>query len=611
MNFCPNCGAKIARPGEDVFCTSCGTRLIPAPGQPDAPHAAAPPAAGAPAQFSGRDITAAPAPAPAMPQQKDLLDLIDHTHQSDLLNLIDEKQGHPKTDIFAGAGAPPKQDIGIAVAPLPSAAAHPAPQPTHLGTTTVADNAPQQDDLFAGTEAPPEQDGLFTGAEAPPEQDGLFAGAEAPPESNELFGEAETSYSSHGPAHTAAPPVPKHAHERVAHQHAPHAEKPVQPVPPPAKQSYAPPAKPSYYPDEPYTEQPYGTQQRSGNAASVFDEQDETGSYPAAGRVPAYMQQNQPGRVAVPKRPLPPPIDLPEAEPIKKRSVGRTILMFFVIVVVFAIVFSGTILTMLYFQNRPAKAVDEFAQAVVDVDVDTLQKLVTVEGTTPTTEQWQAFCAAFKQRASLNTLKSQLLMLAEDPNAATLDYPAVTIDSQPFILFINRYKVKINAVSVMAPGAAPGSTLRLDNTDITGTPGEGGELFSGIMPGQYQCRLVPPGVDPNTVEPFQAAFFGVDGPNILEGAHPTATVTIENCISDDASLYINDAPVTERPVGGIVVLSNVPLGATIRINAVVDGVLKESSVVFSDLGNANLRFENYADVQQNEGEVAPQSAVSS
>ncbi len=27
MNFCPNCGAKLPRPGEDQFCMNCGAKI--------------------------------------------------------------------------------------------------------------------------------------------------------------------------------------------------------------------------------------------------------------------------------------------------------------------------------------------------------------------------------------------------------------------------------------------------------------------------------------------------------------------------------------------------------------------------------------------------------
>lgn len=543
--------------------------------------------------------------------------MIDEAHQSDLLHLIDEQKtgrhgagplpAYAPQEAASHSAAQQAVPEGVAYVSVPAEGEAYAPSyqeeapadgeghyqqaPAFAHTEAFSDTEPfpAEQDLFAGAEPPPGEDNLFAGAQAPLQEAGLFAGAEAPPQEEELFGGAAVAPAAG--AAFAATHAPAADHPRRSHQSHQWQQHPARP-----EAHAAPPmaAEPAPYPQQ------YG--QQGGVAA--FDDGDTR--MMQANRSPAYMQQNEPGRVAVPKRQpaAPPPIDLPEPEPIKKRSVGGTIVMFFVIVVVFAVVFTGTILTMLYFQNRPSGVVDDFAEAVSAADVQKLQDMVTVEGVVPTNEQWLAFCAAFKQRASLNTLKSQLLLLAENPEAQNLTYPAVTIESKPFILFIDRYKIKISAVDLLVPGAVQGTVLRLDTTDYQGAPAEGGLLFSGLMPGQYQCRVAPPGTDPASVEPFTTEFFGVGAPNVLEGSQPTATVTIDNCISDDASIYINDAPSNERPVGGVVVLPNVPLGATIRIQAVVDGVLKESNVVFADLSQASLRFENYADVS-GEGTPAP------
>ncbi len=317
---------------------------------------------------------------------------------------------------------------------------------------------------------------------------------------------------------------------------------------------------------------------------------------------------------ATTKIPTPPVLNLPDDEEDflpPRRSIGARIITWFFVFILFIAVTLATVLVMLWFQNRPINAVEEFVSAVESADVAALQSITVLEdGLTPSQEEWLAFCAAFEETTALNTLKSQLLVQAEESAPDTLEYPAVDIvsgDLFSIISFIKQYRVHISAVDLYAPQVAAGTVVRLNTTEHTGTADAAGELYVDLMPGKYTCLVIPPDVDAASVSPIEIEIFSVSEANILQDTQPQATLTIENCLSDDALFYVNDvATPFAQPVNGVVEISNVPLGATVRIVVVQDGVTMESLVTFSDMSTTTLRFENYTQVD----EITPPSASS-
>ena len=293
------------------------------------------------------------------------------------------------------------------------------------------------------------------------------------------------------------------------------------------------------------------------------------------------------------RTPAPPPLPLPE-ETRPRRSPARIAVTVIIVVLIFVIAVCATTLIMLYFSNRPAKTIDDFAEAITAADYTKLDEMTAVRGATPTEAGWDAFCAAFSDSAGMNRLRSQLLKQASDPTATGENYPAVGIEGDDFFLFIKKYYITIQGVQLLAPGAQDGTTLLLDDVSYTGTYTDQGMLYTGLMPGLYNCVLVPPGGDAASAEPTVVELFDTAQPNRLEGAEAVrATITVENCREGLVEIFVNGALVPEVPVDGTVTLPDVALGSTIRIEAVDEGDVYESSVVFSDINATALRFGDY------------------
>lgn len=325
-----------------------------------------------------------------------------------------------------------------------------------------------------------------------------------------------------------------------------------------------------------------------GEAQNPYGEGDTSEAMPA---------QQRRGEAPARQRRTPPPVALPQPEPRRKtRSLAGNILMFFFIVILFAALVGGAVLVMLYMGNRPSKVVDDFTTAVAAGDVEALGEMVKLEGTTASDDGWAAFLAAFSKQTNLNTLKAQLVMQADEADAGTPStYPAVTIESRPFILFIEKYTITIHGVELLAPGAESGSVARLGETDHLGTSTGEGELYAGLMPGLYSCRIVPPGAEAGSVEPVEVLMFELDAPNVLGAEAAKADITIENVLGSVSDVYINDLPVEDRPQGETLFLSNVSVGSTIRIATTREDKAMRASVVFSDINTTTLRFEDYTE----------------
>lgn len=559
MNFCPNCGAKIPHPGVDTFCMNCGTKLPQTAFEAPAPPTPEPVDPPAPAVDLFAGVPVMPQQPPVTPQPA-----YEPPQSEDLLQMIAQAQKDGPQDLFSAA----ESQLDEVFPPAPEQWDVPVP-PAHFQPEAVEEPAAE---LWSAPVQPQPLD------EPAPD---LFAAAEDVPEeaAADLF---EAEVADEVPSLFDAP-----------------AEKPAQPdffstaviQTPSAYQKQHAPVQ---------AEELHGHPHASGHTASHKPH----GHHTAQSRAPQHLTREVSLADMAPPRntniPAPPPIPLPELEePIRKTSfIGR----FFAalgILILFLLITGCTIFVMLYFKNRPTKTVEAFAQAIQEVDTVKLQELTVLNGF-PTkklsTEEWQAFAAAFDQTASLNELKSQLLEIADEGKATDPAYPAVSIESKPFIWFIDRHYISIQSVEMLVPAAASGTTLRLGNKDFTGVSSENGELFSALMPGRYQCRVVPPGADPMSINPTEVEIFLVDTPNIFQSEITHADLTIQNCLSDDAIIYINDQPVADRPSGNVLTLQGVALGSTIRITAMQDGTQMESSVVFNDVNTTTLSFGEYTPV---------------
>ena len=292
-------------------------------------------------------------------------------------------------------------------------------------------------------------------------------------------------------------------------------------------------------------------------------------------------------------------------EPAPRRSVGSIIATVILFLLIFAIITAAATMGMLYWCNRPAVAINAYTAALEAKDVEELATLVTLNNTTSTVAGWEAMCAEFETESNMDELKSELAKVNMSATNENLRYPSIRLVADDLFLFIKKYHVEATGVDALAPNAAEGTVLRLNGEDHTGAPAEGGILYGGILPGKYNCMLLAPGAAeaPET----QQSIFSLTTPTVLgegassgtpppSGSPQTGEITIENCMNDAATLYLNDMILPDKPSGGVARLTGVPLGAVIKITVEQDGKVYESSVTFSDPAATALRFENYTEV---------------
>ncbi len=646
MNFCPKCGSQISTAADDLFCANCGAN-IGAIREVYSQAAAVPTDDAEPISDFSQQYFTAPEPAVepfVSPEADDPFAAFEESISP--ATVPDVEDNEPSGESFDAPSVEPSVEPSADIEEIASETASSADSDTEKPSDSISEGAELEElqgvellgmieeaqgqldenvasftlpqaggfDVYAQSDSQPlasdfPQDIFAENAEQAPLADTAndqFLADASQSEPQDLF----SAPASQAPVAQAAIIAAAIAPEQIA---APITE--AAPVEPP-KINIASPQKGKAKPTKPATPKsptkpvpPAPPVQEAAPAQTPFVPIQESTPQETTIFNPASFSPHATARI-----PSPPVLNLPDDDEDflpPRRSIGKRIITWFFVFILFIAVTLATVLVMLWFQNRPINAVEEFVSAVESSDVATLQSITELEeGLTPSQEEWLAFCAAFEDTTALNTLKSQLLIQAEETAPDALEYPAVDIisgDLFSIISFIKQYRVHISAVDLYAPQVAAGTVVRLNTTEHTGTADSAGELYVDLMPGKYTCLVIPPDVDAASVSPIEIEIFSVSEANILQDTQSQATLTIENCLSDDALFYVNDvATPFATPVNGVVEISNVPLGATIRIVVVQDGVTMESLVTFSDMSTTTLRFENYTQVD----EITPPSASS-
>lgn len=503
----------------------------------------------------------------------------------------------PKEDLFAGAQPPPSHEqppAGLAFM-APEAPGGTLPPQPHQ---TIPQAAPGAPSLFDST-------GQFGSQPSPPTQIFQAAPRQAAP------AQQPAGQPVHQPGQQAAQPA------------APVQRQPAQQAPMGQPTGQMPPAYP------PQGSQPFQAARQGypQGQQGVRPPSPQPGLQPARPAGPPANQQTMfggeaPRQAYAAPRQAPPPVQLPREER-PRRSGGSTAVRILVSFLIFIVVLVGVTIGMLYFMNQSSTTIDPFLSAIekvaggddksVSEGISELKNLVgtnkiSLSGIDSSTADWQALSNRFSSEADVTSLREWLnALVSESPDKAKTTYEAIGVESQPvadflsFLPFLKKYTITIQAVDLLAPGTQPGTQAYLNGKAYPGTYTDEGMLYSGITPGLYLCQLVPEGADASQVAPVEVKLFNVTpsqtragtGPNRIDGDVLRATVTVENCISDTAQLFVNDAPVAATIQDGTVTIPGVALGSTIRIVATVDGQQQTASVVFQNPNGTTLRFEDY------------------
>ncbi len=297
------------------------------------------------------------------------------------------------------------------------------------------------------------------------------------------------------------------------------------------------------------------------------------------------------------------------------RSQGKIVRNILLCVLAGLLVLLVAVMGFLYWQNRPSTIIAEFTDALATRDYQTLSETVTATGVTASgAEGWVALCDAFQTEEARATLSQELSRVSADADTSNFVYPSIRLKGEPLFLFIQQYHVRLTGVEVVVPNATEGSALRLsagdEFKDLTGTTNTTGLSYTGVMPGLYSATVTSPdgAIQEGTVSAFSTTVANAVEFGTSDTEAQTATygnLTIQNCISDDAKIFLNGQLTPAIPAGGVVQLQQVELGTTIGIEAVVDGAVQTSSVTFSDPNQTTLVFGEYTQ----SGEAASQPAT--
>lgn len=281
-----------------------------------------------------------------------------------------------------------------------------------------------------------------------------------------------------------------------------------------------------------------------------------------------------------------------------KKSGGKKAGIIILLVALFAVLALAVITGVLYFINRPGKAIDNFNAALEQSDYATLEKMT--HGVDASGDDWKPLCDAFADEADRESLKKDLTAKLKGEAEASA-YPALDINSEPLFLFVKRHEIEITVVDLLLPDAQQGTHLRLNGMEYTGElQDDGGLLLENFMPGRYTAQII----EPNNVvgEEFTVTAFNTPEPNTLT-VDDVYDLSIDNCLSDDGVISINGAEVEQKPAGGVVQLPQVKLGSEIAIVIVEGGEKLGASVTFNDPEQTSLSFGNYSPTGEASGDT--------
>lgn len=276
---------------------------------------------------------------------------------------------------------------------------------------------------------------------------------------------------------------------------------------------------------------------------------------------------------------------------------GKKIAFIILFILFFALATFAATIGMLAWSNQPGKTVNAFVDALNAKDYEALEKTAYINGTVATKDGWDALQVSFSSAERVDELKKNFSIAA----ASTSSFPAISLGEDPLFLFIKKYYIKIEGCEVLIPNGMENVTLVLGETTYTGSQVSNGTLYPGVFPGSYTALL--DGLNPDG-SAFSSPSFPLEvvtpwrpnQPTAADGNTETYTLTIQNSLEENAVLSVNGTVVPAKPIGGVVVLPDVPLNSTIRITAKQDGVEKQAEILFSDPSNLMLQFGEYTPI---------------
>lgn len=203
--------------------------------------------------------------------------------------------------------------------------------------------------------------------------------------------------------------------------------------------------------------------------------------------------------------------------------------------------------------------------------------------------------AYFSDAAARERLKAQLEDQVMDPSRTGDAFPALGVQKTPVVLGYCDYKLTVHSVQLLLTSSAQNLLLNLDGQPRTGEPTAEGVLYKNLVPGRYVAVVTAADATGQQVTGTQTKLelFDHAAPQAFSGALPIGDLTISGCVNDEAVISVNGIDVAQKPVDGVVKLSQVAVGSVIGMTYTAPyGAVSTASVTFSDAAVTDLAFTN-------------------
>ena len=281
-----------------------------------------------------------------------------------------------------------------------------------------------------------------------------------------------------------------------------------------------------------------------------------------------------------------------------RRSSRRLFALGCVAAVLFVLLLAGgTATTFLYNRYNPDDTLRRFGTALMAGDYETLRGMLTSDDLSVTDDGLAALCRAFSAQSDVDALTEDLLARLNGEETGSTAYSAFTLAEDPVFLGYSSYQIHVSSVDLLLSGVTESPGLTVDGTARAGTQTEQGMLYSGFFPGLYTVTASGKTVTGQTLSGSAQDVLLLDAsqPVAFHGGVDIYTVTVENCLYDEATIFVDGTAVAQKPSGGTVTIPGVALGSTISMEYTAPhGAKTTASVQFTDPSVTALRFENHA-----------------
>jgi hypothetical protein len=284
-------------------------------------------------------------------------------------------------------------------------------------------------------------------------------------------------------------------------------------------------------------------------------------------------------------------------EKVIKNKTSKAPKVLLIIAAVLAVLLAAACIatTVLYNKYNLNDAYDAIGKALLDNDIKTLQKYVVGDGVEVTGDNLQVLCNAFAAESDVKTLVTQLKQQAAG-ETSSVRYSALTAVNEKVFLGYSAYKMQAKAVSMRVPADVTNPLLTVNGASHTGEVQADGVVYGGLFPGLYSCVLTAESGTGSRITGTETPLSLLDSaaPTVFNGALPIATITVSECISDDAVISVDGKQLEQHPSGHVVTIEKVPVGATISMQYLTAyGATTTANVQFTDINQTQLAFANH------------------